>query len=98
MSAGDGFSVFLSEEGDVFTCGKGNYGRLGLGHEVNLFTPQKVMYFFKRKIKIRDIAAGGRHVMAVAENGDLYSWGFGFYYQLAQKESREDAIQPALVT
>jgi len=31
VQAGDGFSVILDEHGDVYTTGKGNFGRLGLG-------------------------------------------------------------------
>jgi alpha-tubulin suppressor-like RCC1 family protein len=29
VAAGDGFSVFLDNHGSVYTCGKGNFGRLG---------------------------------------------------------------------
>ena len=32
VAAGDGFSVFLTSDGMVYTCGKGNYSRLGQGH------------------------------------------------------------------
>lgn len=27
--AGDGFSLFLDKDGIVYSCGKGNFGRLG---------------------------------------------------------------------
>lgn len=29
VCAGDGFSIVLNSQGDVFSCGKGNFGRLG---------------------------------------------------------------------
>jgi alpha-tubulin suppressor-like RCC1 family protein len=33
VCASDGFSIVLSKSGDVHTCGKGNFGRLGHGDE-----------------------------------------------------------------
>jgi alpha-tubulin suppressor-like RCC1 family protein len=29
IQAGDGFTLILSEQGHVYSCGKGNFGRLG---------------------------------------------------------------------
>jgi alpha-tubulin suppressor-like RCC1 family protein len=82
VSAGDGFSVFLDSLGDVYTCGKANFGRLGQGHLYSLNNPCKIGWFVKNKILIKDIEAGGRHGLAVSTNGELYGWGFGFYHQL----------------
>jgi alpha-tubulin suppressor-like RCC1 family protein len=47
VGAGDGFSVFLTEEGDVYTCGEGNYGRLGHYHGVSMSKPTVIDYFRK---------------------------------------------------
>ncbi len=33
MAAGTSFSMFLSEEGEVFGCGDNNDGKLGLGED-----------------------------------------------------------------
>lgn len=36
ICCGDGFSLALTTKGKVFSCGKGNLGRLGLGIEENI--------------------------------------------------------------
>jgi alpha-tubulin suppressor-like RCC1 family protein len=82
VKAGDGFSVLLTEQGDVYTFGNANYGRLGHEHRVSLSKPSMVEYFSKNKIKIKKIAIGGRHTFAISEQNAIYAWGFGFYYQL----------------
>ena len=66
VSAGDGFSVFLDSQGDVYTCGKANFGRLGQGHLISLNNPCKIAWLTKNKIKIKDVEAGGRHCLAVS--------------------------------
>ena len=89
VQAGDGFSVFLTEKGDVFTFGMGNYGRLGHSHGISLSKPTVIDYFLKHKIKVVDISVGGRHSFAVTDKNKLYTWGFGYYYQLGTN-SQED--------
>ncbi|KAF3917956.1 hypothetical protein ABW20_dc0110466 [Dactylellina cionopaga] len=63
---------------NLYVCGHGPGGRLGLGHENTEFT-------FKRVIlprKVRTVALGESHTIAVMENGDIFSWGAGRYGQL----------------
>jgi alpha-tubulin suppressor-like RCC1 family protein len=67
VCAGDGFSVFLDEHGSVYTCGKGNFGRLGLGHCLSMSKTVKVEWFSKCGIKIKDIEVGGRHTLAISD-------------------------------
>ena len=55
VSAGDGFSVFLDSTGVVYTCGKGNFGRLGQGHLYSLNNPAPISWFIKNKISINDV-------------------------------------------
>jgi alpha-tubulin suppressor-like RCC1 family protein len=51
----------------------------------------------KKKIKVVDVAVGGRHCFALADTGQVYSWGFGFYYQLGTG-STEDKMEPSEVS
>ena len=82
MSAGDGYSMFLDKYGCLFCCGKGNFGRLGLGHQYSINNPVKIGWFINRHLRIKDIATGGRHCLALTdeEHPQVYGWGFGFYY------------------
>lgn len=81
-------SVFLTEDGEVFACGKGEYGRLGLGSEKNHAVPSacvsEVENAFNNIVsqvkpfnseKIVDISAGGSHTMVLTENDTVYCCG-----------------------
>eukprot|EP00347_Sterkiella_histriomuscorum_P017345 403349742 len=100
VSAGDGFSMFLDKEGQIFCCGKGNFGRLGLGHQYNINNPLKISWFTSKQIKVKDVVAGGRHCLALSDEEvpQLYGWGFGFYYQFGLGEKdQEDYLEPVKI-
>jgi len=42
ISCGDDFSVFLTIDGGVFTCGAGTFGQLGHGNTSNEIIPRMV--------------------------------------------------------
>ena len=54
-------------------------GALGHGDKKHQFNPKKVDFFEKNGIKIKKVTAGLYHTCALAENGDLYTWGRGLY-------------------
>ena len=66
LQASDGFSVFLDEYGSLFTCGKGNFGRLGQGTNSNITRPKQIDWFTRKYVKIKDFSAGGRHCLAMS--------------------------------
>lgn len=84
IKASDCFSSVLSAEGDLFTCGKGAFGRLGHGNQTNYYSFTMVEWFYRNGVQVRDMALGGRHCLAVSNENELYGWGFNFYYQLGQ--------------
>ena len=65
VEAGDGFSVILTKDHEVYSCGKGNFGRLGLGDCEEYSYPTKIEWFTEREIKVKNISAGGRHCLAI---------------------------------
>lgn len=94
VCCGDGFSLALAAKGKLYSCGKGNLGRLGLGIEENVGQMVEIQYFRKYDIRIIDIAAGGRHCLALAEDRSrLFVWGCNFYYQLGQYH-QDDELEP----
>jgi len=105
VRAGDGFSVALDLNGHVWICGKGNFGRQGTGSIESNERMTKIEWFAKKKIKIADIEAGGRHSLAISQadrrsnkKPQLYGWGFNFYNQLGQgEEGRVDCLVPAKI-
>lgn len=72
-------SAVISEQGELYTFGVGNWGVLGHGKEENLphHNPKRVDWFTKRGIKIQDIVLGDQHSLALSEDGQIYTWGYG---------------------
>ncbi|XP_053683215.1 probable E3 ubiquitin-protein ligase HERC4 isoform X2 [Sabethes cyaneus] len=81
ISCGDDFSVFLTQEGGVLTCGAGTFGQLGHGTCSNEILPR--MVFELMGSKITQIACGRRHTLAfVPSRGKIYGFGLGGVGQL----------------
>ncbi|XP_053673272.1 probable E3 ubiquitin-protein ligase HERC4 [Anopheles nili] len=81
ISCGDDFSVFLTNEGGVFTCGAGTFGQLGHGSCNNEILPR--MVFELMGSKITQIACGRRHTLAfVPSRGKIYGFGLSGVGQL----------------
>ncbi|XP_055530268.1 probable E3 ubiquitin-protein ligase HERC4 isoform X2 [Wyeomyia smithii] len=81
ISCGDDFSVFLTQEGGVLTCGAGTFGQLGHGTYSNEILPR--MVFELMGSKITQIACGRRHTLAfVPSRGKIYGFGLGGVGQL----------------
>ncbi len=78
-AAGKRFTLLLSEDGRVFSCGEDSYGQAGHGSTSlsrrYIYTPTVVQGLLGKKIV--SIAAGDNHAAAVAEDGTVYTWGMG---------------------
>ena len=66
----------------LFTWGCNDNGKLGLDKDDQiLFKPEQV------KIEqVKSVSCGYEHTAAITQNGDLYTWGRGFYGQLGTGE------------
>lgn len=80
IGSGIDFNVAVSNEGDVYTWGScallGNKGQLGRGDGEALRAyniPLQVQALAQHKIL--SVATGYHHCIAVAETGDVFSWG-----------------------
>uniref|UniRef100_A0A915IG86 non-specific serine/threonine protein kinase n=1 Tax=Romanomermis culicivorax TaxID=13658 RepID=A0A915IG86_ROMCU len=79
VAAGDGFSVFCSDNGLIMTCGKKEYcGIKNLSED--LTKPKLVEKLLS--VDILTVACGSKHTVAVAEGGKVYAWGDGGYGRL----------------
>ncbi len=69
----------ITEDGNLYTFGDAYKGVLGHGNDLKISyrTPKLVQYFAKNKIKVKKIFFGDAHSLALSEDGDLYSWGYG---------------------
>ncbi len=92
--------MFLEENGNLWTCGESEYGRLGLGHYKDgaLFEPTKIPFFVKENIVIKDVKCGYAHNLALDINGKVYSWGSNYYGQCGHNVVDEEPLMaPKLI-
>lgn len=66
---------------NLYICGVGRGGRLGLGDENTQFKFVPVEGAFADR-KVRQVALGQNHTLAVTENGELWTWGLNSDCQL----------------
>ncbi|XP_045176945.2 secretion-regulating guanine nucleotide exchange factor-like isoform X2 [Mercenaria mercenaria] len=66
------FSLAITESSDLYSWGSNTFGQLGDSSLPNkCLVPRKIC----EGLKFIQVAAGLRHVVALAENGDVYCWG-----------------------
>ncbi|XP_065371212.1 E3 ISG15--protein ligase Herc6 [Calliphora vicina] len=80
LKCGFEHSLLLTTNGDIYSCGNGLRGQLGL--EVLRIEETPTLIEALAGIKITSIAAGGWHSAAISAFGDLYTWGYNSNGQL----------------
>ncbi|KAL7032198.1 hypothetical protein ACKWTF_007251 [Chironomus riparius] len=78
-------SLFLSNDNKIFVCGVGKEGRLGIGNESTIVTPQEVSikYNYKNE-RISSISAGLYHTLVRTQKA-IYGCGSNQHFQLGMK-------------
>uniref|UniRef100_A0A1L8DT79 Putative hect e3 ubiquitin ligase n=1 Tax=Nyssomyia neivai TaxID=330878 RepID=A0A1L8DT79_9DIPT len=91
IACGDDFSVFLTGDGRVFTCGLGSYGQLGHGGSNNEITPRMVLELAGSTIT--QVCCGKKHTLAfVPSRGRIYGFGLGHSGQLGMTNPRNISL------
>jgi E3 ubiquitin-protein ligase HERC4 len=86
IACGDDFSVFLTIDGGVFTCGAGTFGQLGHGNLLNEILPRKVLELMGSTVT--QISCGRRHTLTyLTSAGKIYGFGLNAYNQLGLAKS-----------
>lgn len=73
-------TVFLSQKGQVFTCGHGPGGRLGHGDEQTYMVPRIVEGLMSHHCS--QVAAAKDHTVVLTEEGYVYTFGLNTFHQL----------------
>jgi len=99
IAAGWSHSAFVSAEGRLLTCGvdedeDGN--PVGLGHEEQQVVPVPTVVPGLAAARVSSVAAGGRHTLALSEDGVVYSFGLGWGGGLGHGDE-EDQRTPRVI-
>lgn len=73
IATGEGHSLIVNKTGELYACGRGREGQLGLGHKKDINTPVLV-HSLKDEI-IVSVAAGNMSSYAITSSGQVYQWG-----------------------
>ncbi|KAH0622107.1 hypothetical protein JD844_024105 [Phrynosoma platyrhinos] len=73
-------SIFLSQKGQVYTCGHGQGGRLGHGDEQTCLIPRLVENLLVHQCS--QVAAATDHTLVLTEDGCVYTFGLNTFHQL----------------
>ena len=71
--AGDVHSAFVCIKNQLYTWGKGTYGRLGLGFTNDALRPELVEEI--SHISVEDVSLGAYHTFAICNDNNVYAWG-----------------------
>ncbi|TDH12323.1 hypothetical protein EPR50_G00071040 [Perca flavescens] len=88
-------SVFLSQKGQVFTCGHGLGGRLGHGDEQTYLVPRMVEGLMSHHCS--QVAAAKDHTVVLTEEGYVYTFGLNTFHQLGLAPPPASAYVPKQV-
>ncbi|KAM9317281.1 inhibitor of Bruton tyrosine kinase [Gastrophryne carolinensis] len=73
-------SVFLTQKGQLYTCGHGQGGRLGHGDELTCLVPRLVEGLNGHPCS--QVAAAKDHTVVLTEDGYVYTFGLNTFHQL----------------
>ncbi|KAM4720559.1 putative E3 ubiquitin-protein ligase HERC1 isoform 3-T4 [Anableps anableps] len=91
----DGHTLAITVEGEVFSWGDGEYGKLGHGNSATQKYPKIIQGPLSGKVVVC-VSAGYRHSAAVTNDGELYTWGEGDFGRLGHSDSQSRNM-PTLV-
>ena len=72
-ACGGWHTLLWTDKGELYACGKGEFGRLGIGGEESRIEPTLVEV--GEGVKIVSACAGGSHSLALTDTGDVLAFG-----------------------
>ncbi|GFU18988.1 regulator of chromosome condensation [Nephila pilipes] len=95
ITGGQHHTLALDNEGLVYSMGRKDYGRLGIGEDCDEKSVPTLITTLENE-KCNNISCGNCVSFAISEEGSMYSWGFGTNHQLGHGND-DDCHIPRLV-
>jgi alpha-tubulin suppressor-like RCC1 family protein len=73
IASHESHTLFLTDQGQIWSCGKGFCGLLGHGNLCDSALPKLIESLVH--VRILDVAVGARHSTAVSHKGQVFTWG-----------------------
>jgi alpha-tubulin suppressor-like RCC1 family protein len=73
IECGSTNTYFLTENGEIFSCGNKKY--VGFESDEDILIPKKINIDSKYKFIDISVGMGSYHIIALNNNGEVYSWG-----------------------
>ncbi|XP_078045783.1 E3 ubiquitin-protein ligase HERC2 [Augochlora pura] len=84
VACGSTYSAALSSNGELYTWGRGNYGRLGHGNTEDVTVPTLVTGLNGHMVVHVACGSGDSQTLCVTASGIVFSWGDGDYGKLGR--------------
>ncbi|KAF8058855.1 Herc6 [Scenedesmus sp. PABB004] len=79
VAAGESHTLAVSSSGEVWAAGSNNDGQLGLGSEFGLKNAEFRLVRALQGVRVKAVAAGNAHSLALSDDGRVFAWGHGHY-------------------
>jgi len=63
VSCGATHTVALTNTGNIYSWGLGEFGALGTGNTMTMHSPTRIEYFTQKEIKVTSISCGDKHTL-----------------------------------
>lgn len=92
---GDYHSIFHTEEGELWSCGKNTQGQLGLDDTNPRTTPHRIKFF--ELMNITHVSCGENHSIVIVDNNQVYGFGTNTRGQLGLTDTKTNVKIPTLI-
>ncbi|KAG5179650.1 regulator of chromosome condensation 1/beta-lactamase-inhibitor protein II [Tribonema minus] len=105
VACGGWHTIVMSRDGVPWACGRGEYGRLGMGNEASKSTPEALPLWQRQPgqpapARVTHLGLGGSHTLLLTEDNTVYSFGRAEEGRLglSAADTKLAAMVPAPVT